>query len=87
MVLPAELVEGVEAPRANPFERLFSARSTRDYPIDRPEVDFSDPRPYEQQLFDQVLLDDPDIPGYQPALPEGFDINEFAKEIARERKR
>jgi len=34
----------------------------------------------------QVLLDDPDIPGYQPALPEGFDLEQFAKEVAKEKK-
>lgn len=56
MVPPAELVEGVGAPKPNPFERLFSSRSTRDFPLDRPEVDFADPRPYERQLFDQVRL-------------------------------
>lgn len=86
MIPPAQIVEGIEGPRANPFERLFSGRSTRDFPYDRPEVDFADPRPYEKQLFDQVLLDDPDIPGYQPALPEGFDLEQFAKEVAKEKK-
>jgi hypothetical protein len=35
----------------------------------------------------QVLLDDPDIPGYQPALPEGFDLDEFAKQVAKEGKK
>ncbi|KAI8466813.1 MAG: hypothetical protein J3K34DRAFT_524222 [Monoraphidium minutum] len=84
MIPPAEIVEGLEAPRPNPFERLMRPRG--DFPYDRPEVDFSDPRPYEQQLFDQVLLDDPDIPGYQPALPEGFDIRELAKEVQREQQ-
>lgn len=87
LVPPAELIEGMEAPRANPFERLLGSRSSREFPYDRPEVDFADPRPYERQLFDQVLLDDPDIPGFQPALPEGFDIRELAEEVKREKKR
>jgi hypothetical protein len=34
-----------------------------------------------------VLLDDPDIPGYQPALPEGFDLDKFAKEVEKESKK
>ncbi|GBF97608.1 hypothetical protein Rsub_10744 [Raphidocelis subcapitata] len=82
---PNEIIEGMKVPRDNPFEKLLSPR--RSYPYDRPEVDFADPRPYEQQLFDQVLLDDPDIPGFQPALPEGFDIDEFAKQVAKEGKK
>lgn len=89
IVPPAEIYEGVAAPREqNPFARLArgggGARSP--FPYDRPEVDFADPRPYERQLFDQVLLDDPDVPGYQPALPRGFDIEKLAREVEREGK-
>ena len=35
----------------------------------------------------QVLLDDPDIPGFQPALPEDFDIEALAKEVENEAKK
>jgi hypothetical protein len=52
MVGPSEIVEGVQAEKPNPFERLLGRR--RAFPYDRPEVDFTDPRPYEKQLFDQV---------------------------------
>ena len=55
LVPPASLVEGMETPRANPWERLLGP-SRRSFPYDRPEVDFQDPRPYEQQLFDQVCV-------------------------------
>jgi hypothetical protein len=34
----------------------------------------------------QVLLDDPDIPGFQPALPDGFDVEKLAKEVEEEQK-
>jgi hypothetical protein len=33
-----------------------------------------------------VLLDDPDVPGYQPALPEDFDLDKFAAEVRKEAK-
>ena len=32
----------------------------------------------------QVLLDDPDIPGFQPALPDDFDLEAIAKEVQQE---
>lgn len=87
MVPPSRIVEGIQTPPPdNPFERLFNG-GPRGFPYDRPEVDFADPRPYERQLFDQVLLDDPDIPGYQPALPPGFNLEEFAKGVAEEGKK
>ena len=41
----------------------------------------------ERQLFDQILLDDPDLPGFQPALPEDFDIKQLAKQVEEEAKR
>lgn len=85
---PGEIYEGIASPREdNPFARLMRPGSRgAPFPYDRPEVDFSDPRPYERQLFEQVLLDDPDVPGYQPALPKGFDLDELAREVAKEKK-
>ena len=32
----------------------------------------------------QTLLLDPDLPGYQPALPDNFSMEKLAKEIERE---
>jgi hypothetical protein len=61
--------------------------STRDYPGDRLELDLQDQTPVERQLFDQILLDDPDLPGFQPALPDGFDIKTLAKQVEEEAKR
>jgi len=34
----------------------------------------------------QTLLDDPDLPGYQPALPKGFDLQEFARQVEAEQQ-
>ena len=31
----------------------------------------------------QTLLDDPDIPGFQPALPDDFDVDKLADEMER----
>ncbi len=31
----------------------------------------------------QVLLDDPTLPGYQPALPDDFDLDEFAAQVGQ----
>jgi hypothetical protein len=90
LIAPREIVEGVDGGRGgdNPFARLLGrGGGSGSFPLDRPEVDPADPRPYERQLFDQVLLDDPDIPGYQPALPEGFDLEKFAREVAAESRR
>ncbi len=35
-------------------------------------------------MYDQILLDDPTLPGYQPALPDDFDIDEFAAQVKAE---
>jgi hypothetical protein len=32
----------------------------------------------------QTLLDDPDLPGYQPALPRGFSLQDLAREVEAE---
>lgn len=53
-------------------------------PLPLGQVDLNDRRDFSRQLFDQTLLDDPDIPGFQPALPEDFDWDEFAKEAEQE---
>jgi hypothetical protein len=84
---PLQIYEGVEVPRENPFAKMFGDPSTRTFPVDRMEVDLQDPTPIERQLFDQILLDDPDLPGFQPALPDGFDIKQLAKEVEEEAKR
>ncbi len=34
----------------------------------------------------QTLLDAPDLPGYQPALPRGLDIDKLASEVEAEAK-
>jgi hypothetical protein len=38
-------------------------------------------------LLLQTLLDDPDLPGLQPALPEDFDMEELVKEVEEEARR
>jgi hypothetical protein len=32
----------------------------------------------------QTLLDDPELPGYQPALPRGFSLEDLAREVEAE---
>jgi hypothetical protein len=32
----------------------------------------------------QTLLDDPQLPGYQPALPRGFSLEDLAREVEAE---
>ena len=78
---PGELLEGyTRSVDDGPIARLFK-RSAAESAPERLELDLDDPKPFKRQLFDQVLLDDPDIAGFQPALPDDFDINELAKEI------
>jgi hypothetical protein len=79
---PGELLEGyTRSVDDGPIARLLGRRSAAEAAPERFELDLSDPAPFNRQLFDQVLLDDPDIAGFQPALPEDFDINELAKEV------
>ncbi len=56
-------------------------------PPERLELDLDDALPFERQLYDQILLDDPDIPGFQPALPEDFDMDALVKQVEEEAKR
>lgn len=37
-------------------------------------------------VFQQTLLDDPDIPGYQPALPPNFSLEDFAQRVEAEQQ-
>ena len=34
----------------------------------------------------QLLLDDPDIPGWQPSLPDDFSVDRLAEEVKSEMK-
>ncbi len=86
-VPPGELVEGYTRTRSRPGNALtdiFFGPDPSDAPPDRFEVDLNDPTDFQRQMFDQILLDDPTLPGYQPALPDDFDLDEYAKEIERE---
>lgn len=87
-VPPGEIVEGLTSPpEDNPFARLFGKAPPRDLLMEeRYEVDLNNPASYERQIFDQTLLDDPDLPGYQPALPKGFDLQEFARQVEAEQQ-
>lgn len=60
---PDELLEGAEVPRDNPWERLMGRglEGERRYLFDRYEVDLEDRRPVRKQLWEQTLLEDPDI--------------------------
>lgn len=60
---PDELVEGAEVPRDNPWERLLGRglEGERRYLFDRYELDLKDSRPVRKQLWEQTLLEDPDI--------------------------
>jgi hypothetical protein len=37
-------------------------------------------------VFQQTLLDDPDVPGYQPALPPNFSLEDFAQRVEAEQQ-
>lgn len=37
-------------------------------------------------MYDQILFDDPTISGYQPALPDGFDLDALADEVQKEQQ-
>jgi hypothetical protein len=60
---PDELLEGLDLPRDNPWERLMGRgfEGERRFLLDRYEVDLSDARPVRKQLWEQTLLEDPDI--------------------------
>mmetsp|Transcript_26196 Transcript_26196/g.57226 ORF Transcript_26196/g.57226 Transcript_26196/m.57226 type:complete len:347 (+) Transcript_26196:169-1209(+) len=82
---PGELVEGyTRSVDSNPFSRLFGERDPAFSPPDRLELDLQDPAPFSRQMFDQILLDDPDVEGFQPALPEDFDLEALAKQVEEE---
>jgi hypothetical protein len=34
----------------------------------------------------QTLLDDPDLPGFQPALPRAFDLQAYARQVEAEQQ-
>lgn len=88
-VPPGELLEGYSLPPPdNPFARLLSAgrgRSTGPGPT-RLTVDPANPAPYGRQVFDQTLLDNPDLPGFQPALPDGFSLEALARQVEAEQQ-
>lgn len=90
-IAPGEIVEGLttEDPQDNPFARLFAGRqrpgSASDLLNQPLEVDLNDRRSYDRQIYDQTLLEDPDSPG-QPALPRGFDLQEFARQVEAEQQ-
>ncbi len=87
---PDELVEGLSAPapegpsRRGFLQQLFGGGGERvDLPVQRFEVDLSDPRDYEEQMAEQQFLADPDDPT-APLLPEGFDIEALARQVEAE---
>lgn len=84
------MVEGYTRSRSEPgnfLTDLIKGPDPMNAPPDRFELDLNDPTPFQKQMFDQVLLDDPTIPGWQPALPDDFDIDEFAQEVQEEERR
>eukprot|EP00878_Enallax_costatus_P033816 GHUV01037383.1.p1 GENE.GHUV01037383.1~~GHUV01037383.1.p1 ORF type:complete len:193 (+),score=46.46 GHUV01037383.1:525-1103(+) len=86
-VPPGELIEGITLdPPDNPFARLFGKQTSTPGLVNRYEVDPADPRDYNKQIYDQTLLDDPDLPGYQPALPRNFSLEDFAREVEAEQQ-
>lgn len=86
---PDELVEGLSAPapegpsRRGFLQQLFGGGERSDLPVQRFEVDLSDPRDYEEQMAEQQFLADPDDPT-APLLPEGFDIEALARQVEAE---
>ena len=53
---------------------------------DRLELDMRDPRSFNRQLFDETLIDNSDLPGFQPELPQDFDLEALAAEVEAEAK-
>lgn len=54
VVPPAEIIEGVEAPRQSLMEQILGGSEKRMYPLERQTVDLDDTRGFDRQLFDQV---------------------------------
>ncbi|MEW5301019.1 MAG: hypothetical protein WDW38_009412 [Sanguina aurantia] len=93
---PDTLVEGINTkPRRRRGDRtrgsgglleMFKSRSSDNTPIDRMELDNQDSTSFARQMFDQTLLDDSDIPGFQPDFPEDFDLNGLVEQVKAEAK-
>ncbi|KXZ41595.1 hypothetical protein GPECTOR_375g164 [Gonium pectorale] len=88
---PDELVEGlgrnVPTSRRGFFDSLFGGGSDADagLPVERYEVDLTDPRDFEEQMEEQQFLADPDDPS-APLLPPDFDIDALARQVEAEAK-
>lgn len=83
---PSELIDLVPSqPPRTLFEKLLGRGAPS--PIERLEVDLEDPRPFDRQMWDQVFLDDPDLDGFQVALPKDLDIDKLAQEVIEEERR
>ncbi|PNW78095.1 hypothetical protein CHLRE_10g464050v5 [Chlamydomonas reinhardtii] len=88
---PDELVEGLNgmdrsSSRRGLFDNLFGGgrqAGGSSLPINRYEVDLSDPRDYEEQMEEQQFLADPDDPT-APILPPDFDIDALARQVEAE---
>ena len=84
---PDELVEGMNGitmPRRNasPWDLLTGRGSeTVSPPVQRYEVDLTDPRSYEEQMYDQSFLRDPSS---ETLLAPDFDIDALAEQVTRE---
>jgi len=80
---PDELLEGAEVPRDNPWERLLGRglEGERRYLFDRLDVDLADARPVRKQLWEQTLLEDPDI------MPPGGGMELLAQKAAAAARR
>lgn len=86
---PGELIEGytrrLDEDGESPLSRMLgNPRNAAFSPPYRLELDLEDPKSFKRQIRDQVLLDDPDIPGFQPALPRGFSLEKLVKEVEEE---
>eukprot|EP00199_Chlamydomonas_sp_CCMP681_P006596 CAMPEP_0119107874 /NCGR_PEP_ID=MMETSP1180-20130426/12071_1 /TAXON_ID=3052 ORGANISM="Chlamydomonas cf sp, Strain CCMP681" /NCGR_SAMPLE_ID=MMETSP1180 /ASSEMBLY_ACC=CAM_ASM_000741 /LENGTH=286 /DNA_ID=CAMNT_0007093421 /DNA_START=299 /DNA_END=1159 /DNA_ORIENTATION=- len=90
-VPPGELLEGYTRTREEPgnmFTDLFKRRpDPSTLGPDRLEVDLNDPTDFQRQVYDQILFDDPTIPGYQAALPDDFDMDELKAEVEADRQK
>ncbi|KAG1654845.1 hypothetical protein FOA52_007596 [Chlamydomonas sp. UWO 241] len=83
---PGELVEGYTRTVDDGGGLFGGKRDAAFSPPNRFELDLENPAGNNEQEYAQTLLDDPDQEGLQPALPDDFDLEALAAEVAKQRR-